>query len=61
MYLKYAMHKPNIYTIWHIECYSIFDKIGMKKYPWKSFRWYCLSEGHINWNKGQISITLVRP
>ena len=32
MYLKYTMHKPNIYTIWYIECYSIFDKIGIRKY-----------------------------
>ena len=61
MYLKYAMHKPNIYTIWYIECTSIFDKIGMMKYPWKSFQWYRIPEGHNNWNKGQISKTLVRP
>ena len=58
--LKNTMHKPNIYTIWNIECNSIFDEIGMTKYPWKCFQWYCLlPEGHINWNKGQISITLV--
>ena len=31
MYLKYTMYKPNIYTIWYIECNSIFDKIGMRK------------------------------
>ena len=24
MYLKYTMHKPNIYTIWYIKCNSIF-------------------------------------
>ena len=28
------MHKSNIYTIRYIECNNIFDKIGMKKYPW---------------------------
>ena len=61
MYLKYTMQKPNIYTSWYIECDSIFDKIGMMKYPLKYFQWYCLPEGHINWNKGQISIILVRP
>ena len=61
MYLKYTMHKPNIYIIWYIEFDSIFDEIGMTKYPWKRFQWYCLPEGHINWKKGQISITLFRP
>ena len=61
MYQKYTMHKPNIYTIGYIECDSIFDKIVMTKYPWKYFQWYCLPEGHIYWNKGQISITFVRP
>ena len=62
MYLKYTMHKPNIYTIWYIECNSIFFyKIGMREYTWKYFQWYCLPGGHINWNKGRISITLVRP
>ena len=60
MYLKYMTHKPNISTIWYIECNSIFDKIGMRKYPWKCFQWYYLPEGHINWNKGQISVKLVR-
>ena len=29
MYLMCTMRKPNIYTIWYIECNSIFDKIGM--------------------------------
>ena len=24
MCLKYTMHNPNIYTIWYIECNSIF-------------------------------------
>ena len=61
MYLKHTMHKPNIYAIWYIEYNSIFDKIGMRKYPWKCFQWYYLHEGHINWNKGQISIKLVLP
>ena len=61
MYLKYTMYKPNIYTIWYIECNSFSDKIGMRKYPWKYIQWYCLPEGPINWNKGQIPITLVRP
>ena len=37
MYLKYTMYKPNIYTVWYIECISIFDKIWMRKYPWKCF------------------------
>ena len=37
MYLKYMMHKPNIYTIWYIEYNSIFGTIGMRKYPWKCF------------------------
>ena len=57
MYLKWTMPKPNIYTIWYIEWNSIFDKIGVRKYAWKCFHWYCLPEGHVNWNKGQISIT----
>ena len=35
MYLKYTMQQPNIYTICYIECNSIFDKIGMREYPWK--------------------------
>ena len=61
MYLKYMMHKPNVYTVWYIEYDSIFDKIWMGKYPWKCFQWYCLPEGHINLNKGQISIKLVHP
>ena len=30
MYLKCTMSKPNIYTIWYMECDSIFDKIGMR-------------------------------
>ena len=60
MYLKYTMHKPNIYTFWYIECDNIFDTIGMTKYPWKYFQWYCHPEGHINCNKGQISLALVR-
>ena len=38
MYLKYAMHKPRLYSIWYIEYDSIFDKIGMTKYPWKYFQ-----------------------
>ena len=50
-----------IYTIWYIECNIIFDSIGMRKYHWKRFQWYCLPEGHVNWNKGQISITLISP
>ena len=33
MYLKYTMHKSNIYTIWYIEYNSIFDTIWMRKYP----------------------------
>ena len=57
MYLKY---KPNIYTIWYIRYDSTFDKIVMKKYPRNCVPWFCLPEGHNNWNKGQISITLVR-
>ena len=61
MNLKYTMHKPSIYTIWYIECNSIFGKIGMKKYPWKCFQLYCLPEGHINWNKVQFTIILFRP
>ena len=61
MCLKYPMHKPSIYTIWYIECNSIFDKIATRKYPWKCFQWYHLPERHINWNKGQIFITLVLP
>ena len=61
MYLKYTMHKPNIYTTWYIECNNIFEKNGMKKYLGKCYQWYCLPEGHINWNKGQISITFFRP
>ena len=32
MYLKYTMHKPNIYIIWYIECNNIFYKIWMRKY-----------------------------
>ena len=47
----------NIYTIWYIECNSIFNEIGMRKYPWKCFQWYCLPERHIDLNEGQISIT----
>ena len=39
----------------------IFDKIGMRKYPWNFFQWYSLPEEDINWNKGQIPITLVLP
>ena len=31
MYLKYTMHKHNIYTIWCIEYNSIFDKSGTRK------------------------------
>ena len=61
MYLRCTMHKPNIYTIWYIECNSICHEMRMKKYPWKRFQWYCLPGGHINWNKGQISIRLVCP
>ena len=30
MYLKCTMGKPNIYTIWYIECNSTFDKIGTR-------------------------------
>ena len=26
----------------------------MRKYPWKCFQWYCLPEGHIDWNKGNF-------
>ena len=37
MYLNCTMYKPNIYTIWYIEYNSIFDKIGMRKYPLKCF------------------------
>ena len=51
VYFKCTMYKPNIYTIWYIERNNISDKTGMKKYPWKCFQWYCLPEGHINWNK----------
>ena len=61
MYLKYTMYKPNIYTIWYIECNSIFDKIEMSKYPWTCFQWYCLPARHIDWNKVQIPIALVCP
>ena len=31
----------------------------MRKQPWKCFQWYCLPEGHINWNKGQIPTIFV--
>ena len=33
---KYTLHKPN--TIWSIKRDSIFDKIGMRTYPQKSFQ-----------------------
>ena len=39
IYLKYTMYTPNIYTLSHMECNSMFYKIGMRKYPWKSFQW----------------------
>ena len=61
MYLKYTVHKHNIYTIWYIKCNSVFYQIGMRKYPRRSFQWYCLFGGHMNQNKGQISIALVGP
>ena len=37
---------------------ALFDRT---QYPWKCFQWCCLPEGHINWNKGQVSLTLVCP
>ena len=59
--LKVHDEQTNIYTIWYVEYDSTFGKIGMRKYPSKCFQWYCLPEGHINWNKGQISIKLICP
>ena len=47
---------PNPYGIWYIKCNNIIDEIDMRKYPLQHFHLDCLSEEHIDWNKGQISI-----
>ena len=31
MYLKYTVHKPNIYTIWYNKYGGTFDEIGMRE------------------------------
>ena len=37
MQSKFTVLKPNIYIVWYNKCDSIFDKIGMKKYPQNIF------------------------
>ena len=56
---QYTVHKHNICTIWYIHYDKILYKIGMTKYS-QHILVILSFLGHINWNKLQIYIILVR-
>ena len=55
MCLKYMMHKPNIYTIWYIECNSILMKSGWGNIHGNVFNDTVYLKGTLIWIKGEFT------